>query len=130
MKFYVASSFRNTDMVRYVSKKLNDRGFIQTYDWTQNEANLTIERLKEIGQQEKQAVMEADFVIVLLPAGKGSHVELGIALGCGKKVYLYSPDNEVNNLEMTSTFYHLNEVDVFIGTVEGLIDYVTLSGRS
>jgi len=41
----------------------------------------------------------------LLPAGKGSHIELGIAFGRGKKVYLYPAHEEFNNIETTSTFY-------------------------
>jgi hypothetical protein len=78
-------AFKNIDAVRYVSEKLKSKGFIHTYDWTQNERASTIEQLKEIGQREKERVMEADFLIVLLPAGKGSHIEFGIALGQGKK---------------------------------------------
>lgn len=79
----------------------------------------------EIGLQEKNAVLDADFLIVLLPAGKGSHIEFGIALGQGKKIYLYSPNDEVNNFETTSTFYHLSDVEKCIGTIDGLIDKVT-----
>ena len=81
MKFYIASSLKNIDQVRYVSKRLKNKGFIHTYDWTVNENVTTLEELKAIGQKEKNAVIEADFVVVLLPAGKGSHIELGIAIG-------------------------------------------------
>ncbi|ARP43914.1 nucleoside 2-deoxyribosyltransferase [Geobacillus thermodenitrificans] len=129
MKFYIASSFKNIDAVRYVSEKLKSKGFIHTYDWTQNERASTIEQLKEIGQREKEAVMEADFLIVLLPAGKGSHIEFGIALGHGKKIYLYSPNDDVNNFETTSTFYHLPEVEKCIGTLEELVDIVSVNSK-
>jgi nucleoside 2-deoxyribosyltransferase len=125
MKFYIASGFNNKDSVRYVSEKLKDKGYIHTYDWTKNERASTIKELKEVGQKEKSAVIEADILIVLLPAGKGSHIELGIALGQGKKVYLYSPTEEVYNFETTSTFYHLPEVEIFIGTLDELIDVVS-----
>ncbi|MNI01357.1 hypothetical protein D3C73_541960 [compost metagenome] len=114
MKFYVASSFKNLHTVRYVSEQLISRGFIHTYDWTQNENVSTIEQLRGIGLKEKEAVIEADFIIVVLPAGKGSHIELGIALGQGKRIYLYSPNEKVNNLTTTSTFYHLPEVDIVL----------------
>lgn len=127
MKFYIASSFKNIDTVRYVSEKLIRKGFIHTYDWTQNERDLTIEQLREIGQKEKTAVIEADFIIVLLPAGKGSHIELGIAIGQGKRTYLYSPNNEVNNLATTSTFYHLPEVEKCFGSIDELVDMVASS---
>lgn len=123
--FYVASSFKNIDTVRYVSKQLINKGFVHTYDWTKNERASTFEDLREIGQQEKDAVMEADFIIVLLPAGKGSHIEFGIALGHGKRIYLHSPDDEVNRFETTSTFYQLPEVHKCIGSIKELIETVT-----
>lgn len=124
-KFYVASSFKNIDTVRYVSNELINRGYIQTYDWTQNDRASSVRELKEIGQQERNAVLESDFIIVLLPAGKGSHIEFGIALGQGKRIYLYSQNDEVNKFEITSTFYHLSEVEKCIGTIDELIIAVT-----
>ncbi|MET0961079.1 MAG: hypothetical protein ABWX58_12230 [Psychrobacillus psychrotolerans] len=74
MKFYIASSLRNINQVRDVSKRLIAKGFTHTYDWTLNEHITTLEELREIGEKEKSAVKEADFVIVLFPAGKGSHI--------------------------------------------------------
>lgn len=124
-KFYVASSFKNINEVRLVSNLLKEKGFIQTYDWTRNERASTIEDLREIGIQELNAVKEADFIIVLLPAGKGSHIEVGIALGQSKRIYLHSPNNEVNNVDTTSTFYHVPEVQKCNGTIEELIEFVT-----
>ncbi len=124
-KFYVASSFKNIDTVRSVSKQLINKGYIQTYDWTKNEKASTLKDLKDIGQLEKSAVMEADFLIVILPAGKGSHIELGIALGQGKRIYVYSPSNEVNNVETTSTFYHVPEVKTIIGSIDDIVEIVT-----
>ncbi|KAB8138086.1 group-specific protein [Gracilibacillus oryzae] len=120
-KFYIASGFKNIENVRHVSDKLKDAGFIQTYDWTQNQRATTIEDLKEIGTLEKNAVMEADFFIILLPAGKSSHIELGMALGLGKRIYLYSENAEYNHFETTSTFYHLPEVNRYNGSIDGLV---------
>nr|WP_028547529.1 hypothetical protein [Paenibacillus sp. UNC451MF] len=128
MKFYVASSFKNVDSVRYVTEQLIRKGFIYTYDWTRGKEISTIEQLMEIGHQEKNAVFAADFIIVMLPAGKGSHIELGIAIGQAKKIYLYSPNEDVYNMDITSSFYHLEEIDLFIGSIDELIEYV--SGRS
>ncbi|WP_449539733.1 nucleoside 2-deoxyribosyltransferase [Ferdinandcohnia sp. Marseille-Q9671] len=124
MKFYIASSLNNKVNVRYVSKRLKEKGFIHTYDWTQNENVTTLEELREIGQKETNAVLEADFVVVLFPAGKGSHTELGIAIGNRKKVYLYSTNNEIDNLETTSTFYHLPEIQKCFGTLDELVDLI------
>ncbi|WP_246055221.1 nucleoside 2-deoxyribosyltransferase [Pseudalkalibacillus caeni] len=129
IKFYIASSFKNIDNVRYVNRKLQEKGFIQTYDWTINENVTSLEELQAIGRLEKEAILEADFVVVLLPAGKGSHIELGIALGTGKKIYLYSPNKEIDNIETTSTFYHLEEVEKYIGTVDGLLNFIFLESK-
>jgi nucleoside 2-deoxyribosyltransferase len=124
MKFYVASSFINIEQVRYVSGKLKSLGHIHTYDWTQNERASTLEDLKQIGKLEKDAVSKADFVVIILPGGKGSHIELGIALGLNKKIILYSPDQSIYNFTTTSTFYHLTEVEKFIGTLDELVEFL------
>ncbi|MDF2065600.1 nucleoside 2-deoxyribosyltransferase [Bacillus sp. Cr_A10] len=124
MKFYIASSFQNIESVKYVSEVLKNKGYIHTYDWTKNERALSIEKLQAIGQEEKNGVMNADILVVLLPAGKGSHIEFGIALGQGKKVFLYSPNDDVRDLETTSTFYHLPDVEIVIGTIDELIDVI------
>ena len=125
-KFYVASSFRSTDAVHYVTKQLVSKGYVHTYDWTKNaktreEKTSTFEDLKAIGQNEKNAVMESDIVVVLLPGGKGTHIELGIAIGQGKRIFLYSPDGAIDNFETTSTFYHLPEVEKCYGTLDDLL---------
>ena len=127
--FYVASSFRNMDAVIYVTKQLVNKGYVHTYDWTKNadareENTLTFEDLKEIGQQEKNAVIESDFIVVILPGGKGTHIELGIALGLRKKIFLFSPDRAIDHVETTSTFYHLPEVEKCYGTLDELVDKI------
>ncbi len=125
MKFYIASSFKNIDSVLYVSEKLKSKGHIHTYDWTKNEKVPTAKELKEIGEKEKAAILEADLFVMLRPAGKGSHVELGLALGNGKKTYVYSPTDEVFSVENTTTFYHLPEVELFVGTLDALVGEVS-----
>ncbi len=90
-----------------------------------SEQSLALKDLKMIAQKERNAVLEADFVVILLPGGKGTHIELGIALGQGKKIYLYSPDGAIDNLETTSTFYHLPDVKKCYGTLDDLLKWIT-----
>ncbi|MGM0751558.1 MAG: nucleoside 2-deoxyribosyltransferase [Bacillota bacterium] len=125
MKFYIGSSFKNIDQVRDVSDRLKRKGYTHTYDWTQNNRASTVEELKQIGEKEMQAIIESDVILVLLPGGKGSHVELGIALGLNKRVILFSPNNEVHDFAQTTTFYHLSEVEVCTGNVDELLEYVS-----
>lgn len=121
MIFYIASSFSNKEGVQYVGNRLIESGFIHAYDWTQNDRAATLAELKDIGVKEKDAVFASDIVIVMLPGGKGSHIELGLALAGGKKVYLHSADDAFNDLALTSTFYHLPEVEKVTGTLDDLI---------
>ncbi|MBP1996859.1 group-specific protein [Paenibacillus eucommiae] len=117
MNFYIASSFKNIDKVRELSNQLKLEGYTHTYDWTQNENINSLEALSTIGEKEKEAIVQSDFLVILLPAGISSHVELGIAIGLGKRIYLYSPTDEIYEFEQTSTFYHIKGVHKFIGTL-------------
>ncbi|WP_042472662.1 hypothetical protein [Bacillus ndiopicus] len=125
-KFYIASSFQNINNVRHVSEAFITKGFHHTYDWTQNSRAASLEELRLIGNAEKEAVQQADFLVVLLPAGKGSHIEFGIALAENKNIYLHSPDENVYHMDYTSTFYHLDNVNIIVGTYEQLIEAVSL----
>ncbi|MFC3212602.1 group-specific protein [Planomicrobium okeanokoites] len=124
MKFYIASSFANKDKVREAASILRGAGHVQTFDWTVNLRASSVEDLELYGTLEKKAVLEADFLIVLLPAGKGSHIELGIALGQGKTVYLLSESEELFDFEVTSTFYYLPEVRILVGKLRDNIETV------
>lgn len=121
LKFYVASSFQNKEVVRVVSSKLKELGWQHTYDWTRNERADSIEALKRIGELEVKAVADSDVVIVILPGGKGSHIELGMAIAWQKKIFLYSPNLEAMNMTTTSTFYHVQGVRICEGSIENLI---------
>lgn len=123
-KFYIASSLKNVANVKYVSDQLKEMGFIHSYDWTQNDKVTSIDQMRDIGRKEMTAVKKSNFIVVLLPAGKGSHIELGIALGNSIKIYLYSPNDEINDIEKTSTFYHQEGIHKCKGTLEELIQYI------
>ncbi|MFC4411599.1 hypothetical protein ACFOZY_14320 [Chungangia koreensis] len=62
--------------------------------------------------------------MIILPGGKGTHIEFGIALGQSKRIFIYSPGGEINNFETTSTFYHLPEIEKCFGTVNELMDTI------
>ena len=122
MRFYIASNFENKDMVRHVSQKLILGGFTHTYDWTMNQRAVEPNTLHAIGEQEKNAVQNSDIFILLLPAGKSSHVELGIALGLGKLVYIYSP--EAIDPTSASTFYYVDGVTRISGDIDHFISMI------
>ncbi|GAA0433208.1 nucleoside 2-deoxyribosyltransferase [Virgibacillus salarius] len=115
MKFYIASSFKNKEHVRYLAEGLVHNGNLQTYDWTQNTRATTEKELQFIGSKEKQAVVDCDVFIMLVPAGKGSHIELGIAAALEKTIYIFSETTILP--EKASTFYYLP----FIHRRQGLL---------
>lgn len=124
MKFYIASGFQNKPLVSYVGLKLLSEGYMQTYDWTINQRATTTEQLKRIGTLERNAIVACDIFILLLPAGKGSHVELGMALALNKRVYIYS--SEKIDPVTASTFYFVDGVERFYGAVDDFIGRIGL----
>lgn len=127
MNFYVASSLKNKDQVRSVASELKNVGWHHTYDWTQNGRANTLDVLGRIGKLEKEAIADSDVVLILLPGGNGTHIELGLAIAWGKRIFLYSSDEKVMNLGTTSTFYHLPEVEICTGSIKDLTEKVKVS---
>lgn len=124
MKFYIASSFKNSEMVKVMAAQLKMEGFSHTYDWTINDRADSMELLASIGESELSAVRNSDFLVILLPGGKGSHIEMGIALGLGKRVYLYSLKNDIYEFDKTSTFYHVAGVTKFVGDIDSFMQFL------
>ena len=84
---------------------------MHTYDWTMlPRRGLTAADLAEYAARER--------VILLLPGGRGTHVELGMALALGKKVFLCAGDAEAFAPEDTVAFYHLPGVVRLAGSRE------------
>lgn len=118
MNFYIASSFRNITDVRFISDRLIQQGHQLTYDWTRSERVETATELNRIGQLELDAVQASDYLILILPAGKGSHVELGIALAKQLPIFLCMTDATGWTGPEASTFYHVGDVTPCVGVVD------------
>lgn len=123
-KFYIASSFANKEAVQAAANLLMEKGFVQTFDWTANLRASTIDELQVYGELERTAVLEADFLVVILPGGKGSHVEMGIAAGQRKTVYLLSETADFFGFDVASTFYYLPEVQIHIGPIHDTMERI------
>lgn len=131
MKFYIASNLKNHELVNYYAKKLEENNWEQTYNWTKNiTKQINSDVLKEIARQEQQGIIDSDIVIILLPAGRGAHVELGMALALNKLVFLCSPTIDDFQIENTVAFYELETTNKLIGTPDENIEKIlTLSKR-
>lgn len=119
MKFYIGSGFKNCELVNYYSKKLEENKWENTYNWTENiNKDITIEDLKEISKLEQKGISDSDVVIILLPAGRGTHIELGMSIALNKKIFLCTNNKEEFSIENTVAFYQIPSIIKLIGTAD------------
>ncbi len=97
MKFYVASKFEHASAVSRAIAELTVAGHAVTLDWTKHEQfdwnkPREAERLAwKYSYLDVEGVRSADVFIMLTYNGlsmRGAYVELGVALGLGKLVYI------------------------------------------
>lgn len=113
MKFYIATSLSRVAAHHTVRDAIKKWGHEISYDWTLHGSvkSVSKERLREVALLELNGVSEADFVIVLLPGGNGTHLELGFAIAKEKKVFLHMEDPLLCELgPQTNAFYHHPDV--------------------
>lgn len=117
-RFYLASGLGNIENARRFRDILVAAGHEQTYDWTAHGPVFSqgLGRLRTVASNEVDGIRRADFVVGVLPGGRGTHFELGLAHGLGKLVYVYSPRRELFEAHPEScAFYHLKEVGRYTG---------------
>lgn len=131
MKFYIGSRIKNHKLVNLYSKQLKEYGWIQTYDWIENiNKDISKESLTKYAQLEFQGVMDSDVVIIVLPAGRGAHIELGMAIALNKKVFLCSSTESDFNIENTVAFYELPNIIQLTGSFNENIKKIITEGKS
>lgn len=125
MKFYIGSGFKNCELVNYYSKVLQENGWKHTYNWTKNISNNpTVEDLIKYSKLEQNAIIDADVIIILLPAGRGTHIELGMALALNKKIFLCSASEDEFSIENTVNFYQLPQIKRVVGDADDNIKQI------
>lgn len=65
-----------------------------------------------------QHAADFDVVVILLPAGRRTHIELGMALALQRKVFLCSATEEEFSVENTVNFYQLPDIIKLTGAVD------------
>ena len=109
MKYYIATSLSRITAHNVVRDSLKTWGHEICYDWTLHGSVKTVskERLQQVAELELAGVSDADFIVVLLPGGNGTHLELRFAIASGKKVFLHSEEALPFELgHQTNAFYH------------------------
>lgn len=106
--FYISSRLENHELVRKIRDELTAEGHTITHDWTiLGPVRGDVEKIAAVAREEVEGVAKADVFIMLLPGGRGAHVELGIALAHRKSILIWSPDAKLlGSGQETSAFYH------------------------
>ena len=128
MKIYIASKLENYEQVRYVRDFLARFGHTLTYDWTLHGSikETTEQDLTDCANAELQGVRDADIVLVLLPGGRGTHAELGMAIALNKPVYIWSATHELFTLtDKTCAFYWNNNVLRHVCPIESFVTNIS-----
>jgi len=97
VNFYIASKLENVARVRELAQELENWGWKCTYKWFKHGSVFGEEQLQATAAEELAGAIRAQLVIVLLPGGRGTHTELGLALAHGKEIVLHSEEPEVFN---------------------------------
>ena len=136
MKVYVASSWRNRHQ-QHVVGHLRDHGY-SVYDFRNPEdgdrgfhwseidpdwqrwntesyrASLDHELARDGFQTDMEALEDADAVVLVLPCGRSSHLELGWAIGNGKHGLILIPNSQQVEPEL---MYKMATVCIDLGEV-------------
>ncbi len=109
---YIATRLENTEKYFEVRAALKELDVGISYDWTLHGPvwRSGAERIREVSICEFKGVELADYVIVILPGGRGTHCELGMAIALGKQIFILAESPEVQNMQgatpETCAFYH------------------------
>jgi nucleoside 2-deoxyribosyltransferase len=87
-RFYVAATLSDRDLASRLIMSA-PANWMCTFNWTEVEpAKPDVTERRRIALCEVAAVQHADLLVLLLPGARGSHTELGVALGADIPVYI------------------------------------------
>lgn len=126
MKFYLGTALARRDEARDVARRLVAAGHEQTFDWTalpdMRPRPLGDAERGEAARREIEGIRAADFGVILLPGGRGTHAELGAMLALGKPAFVHARSGDVlGSGGYVCAFYEHPLVDLFVGDVADLV---------
>jgi nucleoside 2-deoxyribosyltransferase len=127
MKYYIATRLENHVQHNALRDLLNGMGHSITYDWTLHGPvwKRGIETIRQVAANEENGIHDADVVFVLLPGGRGTHVELGMAIAVNTSVIIWSSNKDTLTASPeTCAFYHSNNVRHASDTIESLAEMI------
>jgi nucleoside 2-deoxyribosyltransferase len=115
-RFYLATRKDRSEQAEPLLQALKAQGWERTFEWTaQDEAST--DGYADVAVKELAGVRKADVLIVLLPGGFGTHVEIGAALALGKPVILHAPDRNTLETPYPCIFHYHPAVKLLISEV-------------
>lgn len=104
-RFYLATRKDRAAQAEALVTALKAHGWERTFTWS-GEDDHSPDALAKTALAELSGVREADVLIVLLPGGFGTHVEIGAALALEKPVILHSPDPQTLETPYACVFHY------------------------
>ena len=127
MTYYVASGVENAARVNEAAARLNALGHTRTYDWTRHGsvAAAPPKKKEQVALSEARAVAEAELVLLLLPGGRGTHAELGLAIATAaqkRRILVFSESSApFAGADGFCVFYHHPAVTRVVCSFEELL---------
>lgn len=99
LRYYIATSLERAADCRALSKFLDAFGWECTYDWTAHGSvqGQGLDIIETVATYEVAGVLVANVLIALLPGGRGTHCEIGMAIAVGKPVILVCDADELKD---------------------------------
>ena len=139
MRIYIATRLTNQAAHGVLARGLEADGHVLTHDWTgcevapkpewfQNaDGTINRQRMEACGTADARGARDCDALIALLPAGGGTHFEMGIAHGAGKPVLILGREPDYLNPYPNALHYSLLDRGVTRGYVNDLDQALALA---
>lgn len=125
-RFYLSTRKDRSAQAAALLEALKVQGWERTYVWT--DKDISPDGYADIASAELAGVRQADVLLVLLPGGYGTHVEIGAALALGKPVILHAPDRKTLEMPYPCVFHYHYGVDLIVSEVidvEALVTFMS-----
>lgn len=104
-RFYLSTRKDRSEEGARISRALVEHGWECTFDWTAI-GDSEHPDFPGVAQGEIEGIQQANVLIVLLPGGFGTHVEIGAALAFGELIIIHSPSQTVLETPYPCVFHY------------------------
>ena len=112
-RFYLSTRKDRNAEAAPLLEALRANGWERTFDWANRGASSASE-YADLAVAEIAGIRDADVLIVLLPGGYGTHVEIGAALALGKPVILHAPNRQTLETPYSCAFHYHPAVKLLV----------------